>query len=49
MTDIEKSAVIGYWRQGATYMEIALIFGVSAYYIEIIVKEYLADKKETPD
>ena len=45
MTVFEKSAVIGYWRSGATYQVIGLMMGVSEAYIEIIVREYLKAKK----
>lgn len=45
MTNFEKSAVIGYYRSGASFEEIGFIMGVSAQYIEIIIKEYLKNKK----
>jgi DNA-directed RNA polymerase specialized sigma subunit len=45
MTDNEKAAIIGYWRNGATWHEIGLIMGISESYAKLIVKEYLKNKK----
>lgn len=45
MTQEEKSAIVGLWRQGNDYATIGAIFGVSAAYVKIIVDEYLKNKK----
>lgn len=45
MTSYEKSAIIGYYRSGATYQDIGFIMGISAGYVYQIVKEYLKKKK----
>lgn len=45
MTTFEVSAIIGYYRSGATYQEIGFIMGISTTYAEQIVKEYLKTKK----
>lgn len=37
----EVSAIIGYYRQGATWLEIAYIMGISPMYAEMIVRDYL--------
>ncbi len=44
MTSYERSAIIGYWRSGSTYQEIATITGIPWYQIRIIVEEYLKKK-----
>ena len=46
MTTYEKSAVIGYWRQGATYELIGVIMGVSESYVKNIIDEYLKGNKK---
>jgi DNA-directed RNA polymerase specialized sigma subunit len=45
MTKFEISAIIGYYRSGATFQEIGFILGISATYAEQIVIEYLKKKK----
>ncbi len=45
MNSFEKSALIGYYRSGATLKEIGFIMGISASYVEMIVKEYLNGKR----
>jgi len=39
MTPTEKSAIIGYFRNGMKIEEIAAIMGISVKYVEIIIKE----------
>lgn len=46
MTEFEKSAIIGYYRSGASYETIGLIMGISPNYAEMIVNEYLKTKKK---
>jgi hypothetical protein len=46
MTDYERSAIIGFWRSGCSFMEIQFITGIPAYHIEKIINEYLASKNE---
>lgn len=41
MTHYEKSAIIGYYRMGATYQEIGWLMGIAAPYVKRIVEEYL--------
>jgi len=41
MTDEERSAIIGFWRSGATFMEIQYLTGIPAYIVERIVLDYL--------
>jgi DNA-directed RNA polymerase specialized sigma subunit len=41
MTKEEKSAIIGYYRSGATSSEIGFIMGISTYYVNQIINEYL--------
>ena len=38
------SAVIGYYRQGVSVEDIALISGFSFYHVTIIIETYLAQK-----
>jgi DNA-directed RNA polymerase specialized sigma24 family protein len=45
MTLYERSAIIGYYRSGATYQEISSIIGIPWYQIKIIVDEYFKNKK----
>jgi DNA-directed RNA polymerase specialized sigma subunit len=45
MTQEEKSAIIGYYRNGASFDLIGSIMGISSIYAETIVKEYLNKKK----
>ena len=42
----EQSAIIGYYRQGATFVTISWITGFSEVYIRQIVREYLEMKGE---
>jgi hypothetical protein len=46
MTKYQISAVIGYYRSGATFETIAYIMNETPLYIEIVVKEYLRNKGE---
>ena len=45
MTKYEQSACIGYYRSGTTFETIAYIMNESAIYVEIVIKEYLKNKK----
>lgn len=45
MSPEEKSAVIGYYRNGMSYEIIAYIMGISESYARLIVENYLKDKK----
>jgi DNA-directed RNA polymerase specialized sigma subunit len=45
MTQFEKSALIGYWRNGMTFEMIAAIMGISEHYARQIVNDYLKTKK----
>ncbi len=40
MTDSERSALIGYWRSGATLFEISFILSISVPYIEKVITNY---------
>jgi hypothetical protein len=40
-TEYEKAAIIGYWRSGASWMEIAAILGYPVWMVEKIVNDYL--------
>lgn len=35
-----KSAIIGYWRSGASYQEISEIISMPQYYVKRIIDEY---------
>jgi len=48
MTRHEKSAIIGYYRQGATYQDIGWIMGIPAKYAKQIVEEYLKWLEKLP-
>ena len=39
----EKSAIIGYYRMGATYKDIGYIMGISEAYAKQIISEYLKE------
>lgn len=40
MTPEEKAAIIGYWRMGATWIEIVGITGYPEWKIKQVVKQY---------
>ncbi len=44
MTNNEKAAIIGYWRNGASFMEIGYIMEISEAYAEAIDNRYLKEK-----
>lgn len=44
MTFYEKSAIIGYYRNGMALKLIGYIMGISVKYAECIVNEYLKKK-----
>ena len=41
MTLFEKSAIVGYYRSGATFQQIGWLMGISETYARKIVEEYL--------
>ena len=41
MTEYEKSALIGHWRNGASIEMIALIMEISEAQVEKIISDYL--------
>lgn len=41
MTRHERSAILGYYRSGALWSEIASIMGISVKYAKLIVENYL--------
>jgi len=45
MESNEKSAIIGYYRNGMSFQLIGIVMGISERYAELIVKEYLKKKK----
>jgi DNA-directed RNA polymerase specialized sigma subunit len=45
MTQEEKSAIIGYYRSGATYEQIGMIMGISESYAKMLVADYLKINK----
>lgn len=47
MNQFEKSAIIGYYRNGTDSATIAATMGISTKYVEIIIKEYLNKLKTT--
>lgn len=40
MNEYYIAAIIGFWRQGASYMEIAYIMGTYVFLIEKIINDY---------
>jgi hypothetical protein len=48
MTSYERSAMIGYYRSGATVEEISLLCGVSTFEVEKRIHDYLLVKGEKP-
>jgi hypothetical protein len=45
MTSYEKSAIIGYWRCGATWKEISSLMGITVKEAKKIVNFYLKSIK----
>lgn len=45
MNDFEKSAIVGYYRNGMEINLIAAIMGIPVSYAEMIINEYLKPKK----
>lgn len=45
LTTYEKSALLGYFRNGMTYQEIALLMGISVEYVQMILTNYFENKK----
>lgn len=41
MTPEEKATIVGLYRQGNDYATIGAIFGISASYVQQIIREYL--------
>lgn len=46
MTSYERSAIIGYYRNGMAYELIAYIMGISESYARQIVMDYLKQQKQ---
>lgn len=47
-TDHEKAAIIGYWRSGASMMEISAISGYPVWLVEKIIEDYSKQIKQEP-
>lgn len=45
MTTEEKSAIIGYYRNGMTDEQIACFWGISPQYVRMIIDSYLKENE----